>query len=617
MFASDRQSGSFMAAIGDLCFRSSQFLQTRQVSSLETSTSSHRPGDFCVSSIFQWMRKDVGLSQSRQDMHGKSSGILDLSCCMQAEGMGESIRCKRTEPRWAGLPEDDGSWTLYTKEDLQATSHVDVTSWDTSSWKEHNMQPLVSRNRNSGVPVYIMLPLDSITMANTISRPRAFRASLTALKSAGVEGVMMDVWWGIVERDGPCQYDWSAYKELVSLVKEAGLKLQAVMSFHQCGGNVGDHCMIPLPPWVQEAIDKDNDIVYTDRAGRRNREYLSLGCDDLPVLCGRTPIQAYSDFMRSFKETFISDLGTVITEIQVGLGPAGELRYPAYPEGNGTWKFPGIGEFQCYDKYMLASLRALAEANNKPNWGLGGPHDSGHYQQWPQETGFFHEHGNWNSPYGSFFLQWYSEMLIRHGDKVLSSAAGIFRDTYTDISGKVAGIHWHYGTPSHPPELTAGYYNCKNRNGYIPIAKMFARHGAVLNFTCIEMKDCEQPWYALCSPEGLLHQVVHAAKVAGVRVSGENALPRFDEGAFEQIVRKSRLQLDGDACLDEPMTAFTFLRMSERLFRPENWRNFVLFVRHMREGRTFAPWDEMHRHSHAQVNAIGHLSQAAAELMLQ
>ena len=39
-----------------------------------------------------------------------------------------------------------------------------------------------------------------------------------------------------------------------------------------------------------------------------------------------------------------------IQEIQVGMGPAGELRYPSYPEQNGTWKFPGIGAFQCYDK---------------------------------------------------------------------------------------------------------------------------------------------------------------------------------------------------------------------------------------------------------------------------
>ena len=35
----------------------------------------------------------------------------------------------------------------------------------------------------------------------------------------------------------------------------------------------------------------------------------------------------------------------LISEIEVGLGPAGELRYPSYPETHG-WRFPGIGEFQ-------------------------------------------------------------------------------------------------------------------------------------------------------------------------------------------------------------------------------------------------------------------------------
>lgn len=35
----------------------------------------------------------------------------------------------------------------------------------------------------------------------------------------------------------------------------------------------------------------------------------------------------------------------LIIDIEVGLGPAGELRYPSYPESQG-WVFPGIGEFQ-------------------------------------------------------------------------------------------------------------------------------------------------------------------------------------------------------------------------------------------------------------------------------
>ncbi|GBG92366.1 hypothetical protein CBR_g55247 [Chara braunii] len=454
------------------------------------------------------------------------------------------------------------------------------------AWRIHDVWDHASpggRGAGNGVPVYIMLPLDTVNMNNTLTRPRALRASLTALKSAGVEGVMVDVWWGIVEGQEPHKYRWTAYQDLVKMVHDAGLKMQVVMSFHQCGGNVGDSCLIPLPQWVLQEIEKNPDIVYTDKAGKRNLEYLSLGCDSLPVLRGRSPVQAYADFMRSFRNVFASYLGNVISEIQVGLGPAGELRYPSYPESYSRWRFPGIGEFQCYDKHMLANLKAAAEAIGKPRWGLGGPHDAGSYNQWPEETGFFQRDGSWKSQYGHFFLQWYSEMLLRHGDLILSSAAGIFRGTGAMISAKIAGIHWHYYSRSHAAELTAGYYNTWNRDGYLPIARMLARHGAILNFTCFEMRDSEQMPQAACSPESLLRQVVRASKIAGVRVSGENALQRFDLDAYEQIVRKSRLRLDGLAT-DEPMMSFTFLRTSEMLFRPNNWSNFVAFVRNMSKG---------------------------------
>ncbi len=62
-----------------------------------------------------------------------------------------------------------------------------------------------------------------------------------------------------------------------------------------------------------EEIDKNPDLAYSDRFGRRNMEYLSLGCDTLPVLRGRSPIQAYTDFMRSFRDAFKPLLGDVIT----------------------------------------------------------------------------------------------------------------------------------------------------------------------------------------------------------------------------------------------------------------------------------------------------------------
>ena len=98
------------------------------------------------------------------------------------------------------------------------------------------------KEEKKGVPVYVMMPLDSVTSGNTVNRKKAMNASLLALKSAGVEGIMIDVWWGLVEREAPGAYNWGGYAELLEIAKKHGLKVQAVMSFHQCGGNVGDSC---------------------------------------------------------------------------------------------------------------------------------------------------------------------------------------------------------------------------------------------------------------------------------------------------------------------------------------------------------------------------------------
>jgi beta-amylase len=167
--------------------------------------------------------------------------------------------------------------------------------------------------RRAGVPVFVMMPLDTVKKCGTaLNRRKAVQASLAALKSAGVEGVMVDVWWGIAESDGPGRYNFAGYAELVEMARKTGLKVQAVMSFHQCGGNVGDSVNVPLPRWAVEEMEKDQDLCYTDQWGRRNFEYVSLGCDAMPVLKGRTPVECYTDFMRAFRDHFAEYLGNTI-----------------------------------------------------------------------------------------------------------------------------------------------------------------------------------------------------------------------------------------------------------------------------------------------------------------
>jgi len=455
-----------------------------------------------------------------------------------------------------------------------------------------------------GVPVYVMLPLDTVWLVDrgegsrepVLIREKAMEVGLEMLRASGVEGVMIDVWWGIAEHEGPKKYDFSAYHRLFQQVASKGLKVQAVMSFHAAGGNVGDTCTIPLPRWVLEAGTENPDIFYTDAAGYRNRECLSLGCDEAPVLAGRTPLQAYADFIAAFADEFAPDFGDVLTEISVGLGPAGELRYPAYPEGDGRWRFPGVGQFQCFDRYMLASLQAEAIAAGRPEWGHGGPHDAGHYNSREWETGFFrNDNGSFESEYGRFFLNWYSSLLANHADRVLDAACSVLssrgrprsvRETRETSDGgrlfmferavrlsvKLAGVHWWFKSRAHAAELTAGYYNTRDRNGYAPIFQVLAKHGAGASFTCVEMRDCEHPAEGMCSPEGLLHQVLATAAGAGVSVSGENALQRYDQYALDKIAESAF----GQSVMAGRLERLTFLRMGDMMV--DNWDAFASFL---------------------------------------
>lgn len=244
----------------------------------------------------------------------------------------------------------------------------------------------------------------------------------------------------------PRKYDWSGYRQLFDLLSSLGLRLQVVLAFHACGGNVGDNAEVPLPPWVMAAGERDPDIFFTDRPrelspGRRNKECISLFAEEDPgLLKGRSAIQCYVDFMKSFREEFTLELGTLIEEVIIGCGPCGELRYPSYPEPNG-WRFPGIGEFQCYDRRALASLARAASAVGRPEWGNAGPHDAGTYNTSPEEVAFFQGWtGRWDSSYGKFFLSWYSNALLEHGERMMAAAGSVFTIKKGAGEGTIDGI---------------------------------------------------------------------------------------------------------------------------------------------------------------------------------
>nr|O22585.1 RecName: Full=Beta-amylase; AltName: Full=1,4-alpha-D-glucan maltohydrolase [Medicago sativa]AAD04188.1 beta-amylase [Medicago sativa] len=445
------------------------------------------------------------------------------------------------------------------------------------------------------VPVYVMLPLGVINVNNVFEDPDGLKEQLVQLRAAGVDGVMIDVWWGIIEQKGPKEYDWSAYKSLFQLVQKCGLKLQAIMSFHQCGGNVGDVVNIPLPKWVLDIGESDPDIFYTNRSGIRNQEYLSIGVDNKPIFHGRTAIEIYSDYMKSFREN-MSDLlkSEVIIDIEVGLGPAGELRYPSYPQNQG-WQFPGIGEFQCYDKYLRESFKAAAAKAGHSEWEL--PDDAGTYNDVPESTEFFKTNGTYLTEKGKFFLTWYSNQLLNHGDQILDEANKAFLGCKVKLAIKVSGIHWWYKAPNHAAELTAGYYNLDDRDGYRPIAKIVSRHHAILNFTCLEMRDSEQSSDAHSSPQKLVQQVLSGGWRENIEVAGENALSRYDATAYNQIILNARPQgVNKDGPPKLRMYGVTYLRLSDDLMQQSNFDIFKKFVVKMHADQDYCSDPEKYNH---------------------
>ncbi|XP_022757316.1 beta-amylase 7 isoform X3 [Durio zibethinus] len=373
------------------------------------------------------------------------------------------------------------------------------------------------------VPVYGMLPLGVINIKCELVDPDGLLKQLRVLKSINVDGVMVDCWWGIVEAHAPQEYNWNGYRRLFQMVRELKLKLQVVMSFHECGGNVGDDVCIPLPHWIAEIGRSNPDIFFTDREGRRNPECLSWGIDKERVLRGRTAVE-------------------------------------------------------CYDQYMLKSLRKAAAMRGHSFWARG-PDNAGSYNSQPHETCFFCDGGDYDGYYGRFFLNWYSQLLVDHGDRVLSLAKLAFEGSC--IAAKLPGIHWWYKTASHAAELTAGFYNPCNRDGYTAIAAMLKKHGAALNFACAELNFLEQHEdlrEALADARGLVWQVLNAAWDVCIPVASENAVLCLDRVGYNKI-------LDNVKPVNDPegrhFSSFTYLRLSPLLMERQNFMEFERFVKRM------------------------------------
>ncbi len=387
-----------------------------------------------------------------------------------------------------------------------------------------------------------------------------FRADLRTVSAYGVDAVSVDVWWGDVEkRDN--RFTWGYYDRVFREIKLAGLDIAPILSFHQCGGNVGDDYTSLLPSWLWRKYEKRRvDGVRLGRTGLQHRsEQGNWSAETVSGWGDRVVRQEYVDFTRAFVRRYDRDYGREISELNVSLGPSGELRYPAYNSHDTGSGYPGRGALQSYSPLAQADFRAWTkrtygslERVNRA-WGT-------RYRSWqrvasPTDADDFFDSGAYRSSrYGRDFVDWYNGALVAHGKRMLTTVTRAVGDRlrYADIGYKVPGIHWQMAPGSPFPratEVTTGLIQTSVReqdwatgHGYARIVRLAGRipttREVTMHFTALEMDDqvpgADQQYSLAKTLVGWIGD--YAARV-GTPLKGENALNGglYDDQGWDNI----------------------------------------------------------------------------------
>ncbi|SFP31880.1 Glycosyl hydrolase family 14 [Geodermatophilus dictyosporus] len=373
-----------------------------------------------------------------------------------------------------------------------------------------------------------------------------FEADLDAVAAYGVDAISVDVWWGDVEGAADNQFEWDYYDRVFEVITAAGLDLAPILSFHQAGGNVGDDYTSLLPEWLWEKYaGRSSQGVHLDEYGLQHRsEQGNHSRESVQGWADRLVMNEYRDFTRAFEDRYGDRYAEDVVEVNVSLGPSGELRYPSYNQHDEGTGYPTRGALQAYSplairdfqETTLARYGSLAEVNRA--WGtdltsrdqIAPPEDA---------EAFFTSRAYLETQYGRDFVDWYNGSLVDHGERVLRTVIRTLGDEFpgADIGYKVPGIHWSMTHPVHPraTEVTTGLIQTSvdvdswaTGHGYQRIVELANRFDGgprevVVHFTALEMDDQDYaPQYSLA--QTLVQWIGDYAHRAGVETKGENAL---------------------------------------------------------------------------------------------
>ncbi|MCW2846347.1 MAG: Beta-amylase [Marmoricola sp.] len=394
-----------------------------------------------------------------------------------------------------------------------------------------------------------------------------FRHDLRSVKAYGVDAVSVDVWWGDVEGRADNRFDWRYYDRVFTEITAAGLDIAPIFSFHQCGGNVGDDYTSLLPAWLwRKYAGRRLDGVRIGPKGLQHRsEQGHWSRETVQGWADRLVANEYRDFTRAFTRHFEKRFGRDITEINVSLGPSGELRYPSYNSHDTGSGYPTRGALQSYSRLAVKSLRHWALRRHHSLRGVNrawGTHYRSKRQiRPPADANAFFESGDYRSTrYGTDFVDWYNGSLVAHGRRVLTTVIHALRGHFrgADVGYKVPGIHWQMGAGSPYPratEVTTGLIQTsvdesawRTGHGYARIIRLgsrdIQRRHVVMHFTALEMGDNNpgdvdtasglRPYSLAKTLVGWIGDYAHRA---GTDLKGENALSggvQYDFG-WDQI----------------------------------------------------------------------------------
>jgi hypothetical protein len=383
----------------------------------------------------------------------------------------------------------------------------------------------------------------------------AFETDLETVAAYGVDAVSVDVWWGDVEGAADNRFDWAYYDRVFAMITAEGLDLAPILSFHQAGGNVGDDHTSLLPSWLWEKYaDVTHHGIELGPTGLQHRsEQGNTSAESVQGWADRVVMGEYRDLTRAFEQQYGDRYADEVVEVNVSLGPSGELRYPSYNQHDEGTGYPTRGALQAYSPLAVRDLQVQTlrrygslDAINRA-WGtelqsvteIGPPEDA---------EAFFTSLAYRDTQYGRDFVDWYNGSLVDHGERVLGTVIRTLGADFpeADVGYKVPGIHWSMTNPAHPraAEVTTGLVQTSvdldswaTGHGYQRIVELANRFDGgprevVLHFTALEMDDQDvPPQYSLA--QTLVEWVGDSAFRAGVELKGENALAggvQSDEG---------------------------------------------------------------------------------------